>query len=99
VQAIFATPAGQTGEGEAVSETSDTGMFWFFSANNLEVIVKVVNGCDLNQRYWVFASGLTNVAVTVRVTDTRTGILRTYTNPRDVAFQPIQDTAAFATCP
>jgi hypothetical protein len=99
VQAIFATPAGQTGEGQAVSETSDTGMFWFFSENNLEVIVKVVNGCVFNQRYWVFLSGLTNVAVTVRVTDTQTGILHSYTNPQNVAFQPIQDTAAFATCP
>jgi hypothetical protein len=33
------------------------------------------------------------------VTDTRSGILRTYTNAQGNAFQPVQDTAAFATCP
>jgi hypothetical protein len=82
-----------------VTETSDTGTFWFFSANNIETIVKVVNGCAFNQRYWVFGGGLTNVAVTILVTDTQTGILRTYTNPQGTAFQPIQDTNAFATCP
>jgi hypothetical protein len=74
-------------------------MFWFFSPNNVEAIVKVVNGCSFNQRYWVFGAGLTNVAVTLRVTDTQSGILHTYTNAQGNAFQPIQDTAAFATCP
>ena len=99
VTATFATSAGQSGNGMAVAETTDTGMFWFFSANNIEMIIKVVNGCALNSRYWVFAGGLTNVAVTITVTDTQSGQQRTYTNPQGVAFQPIQDTNAFATCP
>jgi hypothetical protein len=99
VTVTFATTAGQSGNGMAVTETTDTGMFWFFSANNIEVIIKVVNGCALNSRYWVFAGGLTNVAVTITVTDTSNGTTRTYTNPQGVAFQPIQDTNAFATCP
>jgi hypothetical protein len=99
VQMDWATADGRTGAGMAVPATADTGMFWFFSSNNLEAIVKVVDGCSFNQRYWVFAGGLTNVAVTMRVTDTQDGILRTYTNAQGNAFQPIQDTAAFATCP
>lgn len=99
VTATFATSAGQSGNGMAVAETTDTGMFWFFSSNNIEMIIKVVNGCALNSRYWVFAGGLTNVAVTITVTDTSSGQQRTYSNPQGVAFQPIQDTNAFATCP
>ncbi|MEO8349058.1 MAG: PPC domain-containing protein [Acidobacteriota bacterium] len=99
VTATFATNAGQSGNGMAVPETSDTGMFWFFSANNIEMILKVVNGCALNSRYWVFAGGLTNVAVTITVTDTLNGTTRTYSNPQNTAFAPIQDTSAFATCP
>lgn len=99
VQMDWAAPDGRTGSGTAVPATADTGMFWFFSANNLETIVKVVNGCSFNQRYWVFAGGLTNVDVTMRVTDTQSGILRTYANRQGNAFPPIQDTAAFATCP
>ena len=98
VQATFATPQGQSGSATAVPETSDTGTFWFFSANNIEAIVKVVNGCSFNQRFWVFAGGLTNVSVTLTVTDTVTGAVHTYTNLQGTAFAPIQDTNAFL-CP
>jgi hypothetical protein len=79
--------------------TDDTGYFWFFASSNVEVVVKVLNGCGLNNRYWLFAAGLTDVRVTVVVTDTKTGQVKTYTNPLGTAFAPIQDTAAFATCP
>jgi len=88
-----------SGVGTAVALTGDTGYFWFFSSNNVEMVVKVLNGCGLNSRYWVFAGGLTNVFVTIQVTDTQTGAVKFYTNPINTAFQPIQDTAAFATCP
>ena len=101
VQANYSTSAGQSGPGMAVRETSDTGLFWFFSANNIEVIVKVLNACTFagGPRYWVFAGGLTNVRVVLTETDTQTGAVRTYTNPQNTAFAPIQDTNAFATCP
>lgn len=99
VRATFASPQGQTGTATAVSVTSDTGTFWFFTPNNREAIVKVLNGCTFNQRYWVFAAGLTNVAVTMTVTDTATASVRTYTNPQGTPFAPIQDTSAFAACP
>jgi streptogramin lyase len=88
-----------SGAGTAVPLTSDSGYFWFFSASNVEVLVKALDGCGFNSRYWVFAAGLTDVEVTLRVTDTQTGALRTYVNPQGTAFQPIQETSAFATCP
>lgn len=91
-------PDGSTGQGSAVALTADTGYFWFFSAANVEAIVKVLDACSFSSRHWVFAGGLTNVEVTLRVTDTQTGAMKTYTNPLGVAFQPIQDTSAF-TCP
>lgn len=88
-----------SGVGNAVPITGDTGYFWFFSSNNVELVIKVVNGCGFNSRYWVFSGGLTNVNVTITVTDTQTGGVKFYQNPLNTAFQPIQDTAAFATCP
>ena len=45
------------------------------------------------------AAGLTDVEVTLRVVDTQTGALKTHVNARGIAFQPSQDTSAFATCP
>ena len=98
VRVQWATPQGQSGVGQAVSLTSDTGHFWFFSASNVEMIVKVVTGCAFNSRIWVFAGGLTNVNVVMSVTDTQTGAVKTYTNAQGVPFQPIQDTDAFAGC-
>jgi len=77
----------------------DTGGFWFFSPSNLEVLIKVLNGCGVKARYWTFAGGLTNVNVILTVTDTQTGTIQTYTNPQGTPFEPIQDTNAFATCP
>jgi hypothetical protein len=93
-RASFRTAQG-TGVGVAVPLTDTTGHFWFFSADNLEVVVKVVSGCAFNSRYWVFAGGLTNVEVTLTVTDLQTGTVKTYLNPLNTAFAPIQDTAAF----
>jgi len=95
VTVTFSTPQGQSGSGMAVPETTDTGLFWFFSASNIEIIIKVVTGCPVNNRIWVFAGGLTNVAYTLTVFDTITGITKTYSNPQGTPSQPVQDTAAF----
>jgi hypothetical protein len=95
VSVTFSTAAGQNGDGMAVPETTDTGLFWFFSASNIEIIIKVVTGCPVNNRIWVFAGGLTNVAYTLTVTDTVTGITKTYSNPQGTPSQPVQDTSAF----
>jgi hypothetical protein len=72
---------------------------WFFSSVNVETVVKVINACALNNRFWVFAGGLTDVRVDLKVTDTKNGTVKTYVNPLGAPFQPIQDTSAFATCP
>lgn len=95
VRVTWTTPDGRSGEGQAVSLTSDTGYFWFFSASNVELVVKVVAGCPLNGRTWVFAGGLTNVKVVMTVTHAASGTVKTYTNPQGTAFAPIQDTDAF----
>jgi hypothetical protein len=93
------TANGVSGAGHAVALTPDTGYFWFFAASNVEVVLKVLNACGFNQRYWVYAGGLTNVRVHLTVTDTQTGAVKTYDNPQGTAFRPVQDSSAFATCP
>lgn len=90
---------GPSGDGLGIPLTSDSGFFWFFDPSNVELTVKVLNGCAVNGRYWVFASGLTNVEVTLTVTDTQHGAVKTYFNPLDRRFRTVLDTGAFATCP
>jgi hypothetical protein len=71
---------GFTGQGRAVSLTSDTGVFWFFDPNNLELMVKVLDGGGVNGHFWVFYGALSDVEYTIKVTDTATGATRTYHN-------------------
>ncbi|MEA2694610.1 MAG: hypothetical protein QOJ16_3997, partial [Acidobacteriota bacterium] len=99
VETTWRTPQGTSGTGQAVQLTTDTGYFWFFDSNNVEMVVKVLDACSLNQRFWDFAGGLTNVQVDIKVTDTKNGTIKMYHNPQNTPFQPIQDTSAFATCP
>jgi hypothetical protein len=84
---------GQSGVGQAVPLSSDTGYFWFFDPANVEVVVKVLDGRVFNGQFWVFYGALTNVEFTLTVTDTVTGATRQYVNPPGV-FASVGDTAA-----
>jgi hypothetical protein len=74
------------------------GSFWFFSQDNPEMLVKVLNGCGVNNHFWVFASAGTNVGFNLHVQDTTTAAVMTYSNDDNVAAVPVQDTKAFP-CP
>lgn len=90
--------AQSNGTGHPVSLTDESGYFWFFNQSNVEVLVKVIDGCTLNDRFWVFAAGLTDVHAVITVVDTLANETQTYENFQGTAFAPIQDTDAFATC-
>lgn len=79
--------------------TADAGMFYYSNPNNLEFLLKVLNGCPMNNNYWVFFAATTNVAFNVTVTDTETGARRLYSNQEGHPADTITDTTAFATCP
>jgi plastocyanin len=98
-QIAFATAAGETGQGNAVQLTTDSGYFTFFDPTNVEAVVKVLNACGLNNHFWVFGAGLTDVEVDLSVVDTQAGTTVVYSSPLGTAFQPVTDVNAFATCP
>lgn len=87
-----------TGRARVVKLTNDTGYLWFFHPDNVEVVIKVLDACGFVGKFWVFAGGLTDQGVEIRVTDTHTGATNTYQNARGNPFQPLQDTVAF-NCP
>jgi hypothetical protein len=87
---------GQQGRGTPRRLTSDTGLFWFFDRTNLEVVAKVLDACGVNGHYWVFAAGLTDVGVELRVIDTASGKSRRYASAVGRGFAPVQDLAAFS---
>lgn len=89
---------GRAGAGNAIPLSSlgvdRGGLFWFFSPDNPEMLVKVIDGCAANGRFWVFSSAGTNVGLSTTVTDTRTGQTKIYSNPDLTPAPPRADTNA-----
>ncbi len=94
VRARWTDFSGNSGVGTAVGLSGETGYFWFFSAGNVETVLKVIDGRSVNGHFWVFYGALSDVQYTLIVTDTVTGLKKTYTNPAG-QFASVADTAAF----
>lgn len=79
----------------------ESGLFYFSSPGNIEMLVKVLNACvpALGNKYWVFYAATTNLEFVMIVIDTQTGAVKFYHNPENTPALPVQDTSAFATCP
>ena len=86
-------------DGAAAVVSPDDGLLWFFNEDNWEVLVKVLDGCDFNAHYWVFAATATSVEYTLTVTDTQTDSAQNYENMLGRTSPAVTDTQAFATCP
>jgi hypothetical protein len=93
--------AGRTGAAHAVrpeqgrAGLSDSGLLWFFRPDNHEVLVKVLNGCQLNGHYWVFVSAATTVEYELVVRDVESGATRSYPKALGTVPRLTADTTAF----
>ncbi len=92
---------GHTGHGRALPlpDREDSGLFWFFDPRNVELTVKVLDGCAINDRYWVFVASGSTVEYRITVTDTQEDRSHEYANGLGETPRLLPDTAAFATCP
>ena len=98
VQATYRDYGNNTGTGSIVKLTDVAGYFWFFDSSNPELLVKFVSFCSGSSGSWtIYASGLTDVQVTFKVTDTKTGLYKEYPNALGNRFCTIGD-GAFS-CP
>ncbi len=102
IEVAFSTAIGNgsNGDGKAIPLAPlgirRGGLFWFFDITNPELLIKVLNGCEINGFYWVFWSAGTTVALELRVTDTLTGRTVVYFNTDGHPADPVTDTAAFS---
>jgi hypothetical protein len=100
VSVFFNTAQGQrpTGFGTAIPLGSlnvpSGGIFWFTNPQNPEMMIKVLNGCPTNGRFWVFYAAGTNFALDVDVFDTVTGRSWTSINPDLRQAPPVADILA-----
>jgi hypothetical protein len=68
VEVVWDDPRAGTGQGKALPLTDESGGFWFFDEDNLEVTVKVLDGRAVNDHFWVFLASMTDVGFTLKVT-------------------------------
>lgn len=99
VDVQWRAPGASLEAAKPISLTEDTGYFWFSNEENVELVVKVLDACSINNRFWVFAGGLTSLEVDILVQDTASSAQSQYSNPQGTPFAPVLDTNAFATCP
>lgn len=85
-----------SGRGSVVHEgTNESGLFRFFSRENWEVLVKVLDGCAINERIWVLGASTTDLGYRILVSDTVTRESRAYANEPGRPAPAIMDTEAF----
>ncbi|MCY3963969.1 MAG: fibronectin type III domain-containing protein [Acidobacteria bacterium] len=60
--------------------TANTGFFWFFNRENIELAVKVLDGRAINGKFWLLYGGLSDVEYELTLTDTMTGESKVYRN-------------------
>lgn len=68
------------------------------SGEDLPLLVKVRDGCAVNDHFWLDFAAVTDAELTVKVRDTRTGRTWVYFNPAGQTPAPVRDVDAFATC-
>lgn len=96
VEVDFRTSQGTSGVGHVEEVSDSTGLVWFFTADNKEILIKVIDACvEPFNAHWVFFAATTDVDFTVTVTDTETGLVKEYVNASGDAAEPVQDTLTF----
>jgi Concanavalin A-like lectin/glucanases superfamily len=101
ISATYRTGAPGTPESPAhvVVAGPNSGIFWFFSSDNWEVMVKAINACGYNSRYWIYTAATTDVFYRLEVFDIRAGVNKVYFNYPGAPAPAVTDSDAFATCP
>jgi len=94
LESLWRDFAGRSGVGHAVPLASDTGAFWFFDPDNLELFVKEIDGVSFNDAFWTFYGALSSVEFTLLATDTATGAQHGYFN-RSTQFASKGDIESF----
>jgi lysophospholipase L1-like esterase len=80
--------------------SADSGLLWFFEETNWEMLLKVLDGCEVNGHVWVFAAAATSVEYVLTVSDMELGFSRQYSSQLGVSSATLTDTQAFAeSCP
>ncbi len=82
---------GSLGQPVPLRLAADSGAFWFFEPDNLELSLKVLDACSFDGNFWVFVAGTTDLGVDLTIRDTVTSRTSHYSNPAGELFRSVRD--------
>lgn len=80
VEVVWVSVSGDLGVGCGLVFMSDMLIFWFFDLVNIELVVKNLDVCVINDFFWVFVVGVIDVEVDFVVMDIEFGIVCLFFN-------------------
>jgi plastocyanin len=80
-------------------EAPNSGLFSVSPSADPQLLVNVLDGCNVNGHYWLYFAAVSDAELTVKVRDTQTGRTWVYFNPAGHVPAPVRDVEAFAACP
>lgn len=101
IEARWRTAANPGGAALAIggAPSDRSALFGFGAVDSFDLVVKVLDNCRRNQRFWVQLAAASDAEWEVNVTDTQANVTKTYRNPLGRVPQSVIDKRAFATCP
>jgi plastocyanin len=79
-------------------EATGSGLFTSSSQDEPQLLLSVLDRCDVNGHFWLSLASATDVEFTVKVRDTQTGRTRIYLNPAGSTPSSLRDVEAFGAC-
>ncbi len=76
-------------------DSRQSGLLYFFDRNNAEVLIKVLDGCDVNRHRWVFVAPVTDLAFNLSVVSPDGQAVWTHDNALGQTASAKSDVAAF----
>jgi hypothetical protein len=100
LRVFWAPPGGQPAAARKISiGMRDSGLFYFFDPDNVEILVKVLDGCAINDYYWIIYAATTTVEFRLTVEDIESRQVLEYPNPAGMTAVPVTDVTGFDSCP
>jgi len=83
VEVTWKTSEGEgTGTPVPLAGTDESGMFWFFDQNNIELVAKIIDARIPFGKFWFAYGALSDVDYDIRVTDTTNETTKVYHNTK-----------------
>lgn len=77
-------------------EAPRSGLFSSSRSSDPQLLLNMLDGCDVNGHHWLYFATVADVELTVKVRDTRTGRTWVWFNPAGSVPAPVRDVEAFS---